>query len=81
MSYCLSLGILSPVFLPASLVGLPESPSLPKVAFPRVVCADVTVIFVSNACLAKVLGIVPLRVMLWVLDSWDTAVPEEIPDR
>lgn len=49
--------------------------------FTRIVGADVPVVLITYAGLAKVSGIVAFGVMLWIFGPWDTAIAEEISHR
>lgn len=46
-----------------------------------VVGTDVSVVLVSYAGLAQVLGVVASGVVLGVLDSWHAAITKEVSDR
>lgn len=57
---------------------LPQRSGLPVVPLSVVVGTDVSVVLVSYAGFAQVLGVVASGVMEWVFNSWYAAVAKEV---
>lgn len=62
-------------------VVVPQRPCLSVVSLPVTVGTDVSVVVVSDAGLAQVLGVVASGVVLGVFDTRHTAVTKEVSDR